>query len=79
MFQCFLNHIHQMGNKVNVYFCECGLFLFQRSQEDLLTLMDAHVCIASLCHDKTKALQYMAGEAALKGKTVPQMCFTLFF
>ncbi|XP_044043043.1 dynein heavy chain domain-containing protein 1 isoform X2 [Siniperca chuatsi] len=30
------------------------------SQEDLLALMDAHICIASLCHDKTKALQYIA-------------------
>nr|XP_046228919.1 dynein heavy chain domain-containing protein 1 [Scatophagus argus] len=30
------------------------------SQGDLLALMDAHICIASLCHDKMKALQYIA-------------------
>lgn len=33
--------------------------------------MDAHICIASLCHDMTKALHYIAGEAALTAKTVP--------
>ncbi|KAM9363159.1 dynein heavy chain domain-containing protein 1 [Symphorus nematophorus] len=30
------------------------------SQEDLQALMDAHICISSLCHNKTKALQYIA-------------------
>ncbi|XP_053191724.1 dynein heavy chain domain-containing protein 1-like [Scomber japonicus] len=30
------------------------------SQEDLQALVDAHICIASLCHNKTKALQYIA-------------------
>ncbi|KAM7394625.1 hypothetical protein PAMP_021413 [Pampus punctatissimus] len=30
------------------------------SQEDLQALMDAHISIASLCHNKTKALQYIA-------------------
>lgn len=39
-------------------------FFFRRSQEDLLALMDAHISIAGLCHDKTRALQYLAGEAA---------------
>lgn len=68
-----------MRDKVRVYACACGLFLFQRSQEDLLTLLDAHVSIAGLCHDKTKALQYIAGEAALKRKTVPQMCLLYAF
>lgn len=68
-----LRYFHQMGDELRVYACACGLFLFQRSQEDLLALLDAHICIASLCHDKTKALQYIAGEAALKVTTVPQM------
>lgn len=31
--------------------------------------MDAHISIAGLCHDKTRALQYLAGEAALKWKS----------
>lgn len=52
------------------YHCVCGLFLLQRSQEDLQTLVDAHKCIASLCHSKTKALQYIAGEVASTDKTV---------
>ncbi|XP_070834922.1 dynein heavy chain domain-containing protein 1 [Chaetodon trifascialis] len=30
------------------------------SQDDLLALMDAHICVASCCHDNTKALQYIA-------------------
>ncbi|XP_067441454.1 dynein heavy chain domain-containing protein 1 isoform X1 [Thunnus thynnus] len=30
------------------------------SQEDLQALVDAYICIASLCHNKTKALQYIA-------------------
>ncbi|XP_042341799.1 dynein heavy chain domain-containing protein 1 [Plectropomus leopardus] len=34
--------------------------IYKWSQEDLLALMDAHICIASLCHNKTKALQYIA-------------------
>ncbi len=50
---------------------EQGLFLFCRSQEDLLALIDAHFRITSLCHDKTKALQYISGEAAFADKTVP--------
>lgn len=33
--------------------------------------MDAHICIASHCHDKTKALQYIAGEATIPDKTFP--------
>lgn len=33
--------------------------------------MDAHIWIGSLCHDKTKALKYIAGEAAFTDKTVP--------
>lgn len=37
--------------------------------------MDAHICIASLCHDKNKALQYLAGEAALTDKTAPLVEF----
>lgn len=28
-------------------------------------MVDAHNCIASLCHNKIKALQYIAGEEAL--------------
>lgn len=32
--------------------------------------MDAHKCIASLCHSKTKALQYIAGEVTLTDKTL---------
>lgn len=31
--------------------------------------MDAHITIAGLCHDKTRALQYIAGEAELKWKS----------
>ncbi|XP_032390213.1 dynein heavy chain domain-containing protein 1 [Etheostoma spectabile] len=34
--------------------------IYSWSQEDLLALVDAHICIASLCHDKAKALQYIA-------------------
>ncbi|XP_045902961.1 dynein heavy chain domain-containing protein 1 isoform X2 [Micropterus dolomieu] len=34
--------------------------IYNWSQADLQVLMDAHICIASLCHDKTKALQYIA-------------------
>ncbi|XP_071359544.1 dynein heavy chain domain-containing protein 1 isoform X2 [Trachinotus anak] len=34
--------------------------IYNWSQDDLLALVDAHNCIASLCHDKTKALQYIA-------------------
>ncbi|XP_076585176.1 dynein heavy chain domain-containing protein 1 [Chaetodon auriga] len=34
--------------------------IYNWSQEDLLALMDAHICVASRCHDKIKALQYIA-------------------
>ncbi|XP_026158699.1 dynein heavy chain domain-containing protein 1 isoform X2 [Mastacembelus armatus] len=34
--------------------------IYNWSQDDLLALVDAHNCIVSLCHDKTKALQYIA-------------------
>ncbi|KAL7403667.1 hypothetical protein ABVT39_003475 [Epinephelus coioides] len=34
--------------------------IYEWSQEDLLALMDAHIWIGSLCHDKTKALKYIA-------------------
>ncbi|XP_018537954.1 dynein heavy chain domain-containing protein 1 [Lates calcarifer] len=34
--------------------------IYKWSQADLLALVDAHNCIANLCHDKTKALQYIA-------------------
>ncbi|XP_040891858.1 dynein heavy chain domain-containing protein 1 [Toxotes jaculatrix] len=34
--------------------------IYNWSQEDLLALLDAHDCIANLCHDKTKALRYIA-------------------
>lgn len=33
--------------------------------------MDALICIASRCHDTAKALQYIAGEAALTDTTAP--------
>ncbi|XP_070683759.1 dynein heavy chain domain-containing protein 1 [Pempheris klunzingeri] len=33
--------------------------IYNWSHEDLLALMDAHICIASRCCDKTKALQYL--------------------
>ncbi|XP_059188998.1 dynein heavy chain domain-containing protein 1 isoform X2 [Centropristis striata] len=34
--------------------------IYNWSQDDLLALMDAHICIASLCNDKVKALHYIA-------------------
>ncbi|XP_008294462.1 dynein heavy chain domain-containing protein 1 [Stegastes partitus] len=34
--------------------------IYHWSQEDLLALVDAYIGIASLCHDKTKVLQYIA-------------------
>ncbi|XP_071386131.1 dynein heavy chain domain-containing protein 1 [Centroberyx affinis] len=34
--------------------------IYHWTQEDLLALVEAHVRIASLCHDKTKALEYIA-------------------
>ncbi|XP_056223855.1 dynein heavy chain domain-containing protein 1 [Seriola aureovittata] len=34
--------------------------IYNWSQEDLQALVDAHNCIASLCDNKTKALQYIA-------------------
>ncbi|KAG8014587.1 Dynein heavy chain domain-containing protein 1 [Nibea albiflora] len=40
--------------------------IYKWTQEDLLALMDAHTCIASLCHDKTKALQYIADLSVLQ-------------
>lgn len=58
---------------LRVYAGACGLFLFCRSQEDLHALMDAHISIASVCHNSTKALQYIAGKAALTDQTVPHV------
>ncbi|KAM4583530.1 dynein heavy chain domain-containing protein 1 [Odontesthes bonariensis] len=37
----------------------CGK-VYHWSQEDLFALVDAHICIASLCHDKTKVLRHIA-------------------
>uniref|UniRef100_A0AAQ6IG98 AAA+ ATPase domain-containing protein n=1 Tax=Anabas testudineus TaxID=64144 RepID=A0AAQ6IG98_ANATE len=34
--------------------------IYDWNQEDLQALVDAHNCIASLCHNKIKALQYIA-------------------
>uniref|UniRef100_A0A8C6KV71 Si:dkey-11m19.5 n=1 Tax=Nothobranchius furzeri TaxID=105023 RepID=A0A8C6KV71_NOTFU len=34
--------------------------IYHWSQEDLLGLIDAYICIASLCHDKTNVLQFIA-------------------
>ncbi|XP_029900968.1 dynein heavy chain domain-containing protein 1 [Myripristis murdjan] len=34
--------------------------IYRWTQEDLLTLVDAHIRIVSLCHNKTKALEYIA-------------------
>ncbi|XP_077380581.1 dynein heavy chain domain-containing protein 1 isoform X2 [Festucalex cinctus] len=34
--------------------------IYSWSQSDLLALVDAHLSSASLCHDKTRALQYIA-------------------
>lgn len=59
----------QFNDGFGFYSCAFGLFVFRRSQEDLLALLDAHISIAGLCHDKTRALQYLAGEAALKWKS----------
>lgn len=76
MSQYFKTKVHPSNGHIchgglRVCACACGLFLFRRSQEDLRALMDAYMCIASLCHNQTKALQDLAGEAALIDKTVP--------
>ncbi|KAM3623253.1 uncharacterized protein V6R79_009073 [Siganus canaliculatus] len=34
--------------------------VYNWSQEDLVALVDAHVSVVNLCHDKTEALQYVA-------------------
>ncbi|XP_072240771.1 dynein heavy chain domain-containing protein 1 [Leuresthes tenuis] len=40
-------------------YLDCGK-VYHWNQEDLYALVDAHIGIASLCHDKMKVLQYVA-------------------
>ncbi|XP_069545473.1 dynein heavy chain domain-containing protein 1 [Brachyistius frenatus] len=42
------------------YTCAGQGRVYHWSQEDLLALVDAHICTASLCHDQVKVLQYIA-------------------
>ena len=59
------------------------LWIVSRDQGDLLALVEAHNCISRLCKVRTKALQYIAGEAAMTSEPVPLGNFlfalTLYF
>ncbi|XP_030593777.1 dynein heavy chain domain-containing protein 1 isoform X2 [Archocentrus centrarchus] len=61
--------------------------IYHWSQEDLHALVDAYIRVASLCHDKTKVLQYLAASLVYGGhvmdsadlevvKSVAKTCFT---
>lgn len=37
------------------------IFLFKRTQEDLVTLIEAHMQLSKFCSDTSEALEYIAG------------------
>ncbi|XP_041837723.1 dynein heavy chain domain-containing protein 1 isoform X4 [Melanotaenia boesemani] len=58
LLRCAIFHSILLQRQAYKYLC-CGR-IHHWSQDDLLALADAHICIASLCNDNTKVLQYIA-------------------
>ncbi|XP_036951826.1 dynein heavy chain domain-containing protein 1-like isoform X4 [Acanthopagrus latus] len=58
LLRCAIFHSVLLQRQSYEYLSQEGIYNW--SQEDLLVLMDAHITIAGLCHDKTRALQYIA-------------------